>query len=571
MRVIQVNKFHYLKGGAERYYLDVSELLRARGHEVDHLAMAHERNESPRSGDRFVSEVDYRGGMGFSEKIRHGIRAIYNQEAATIAREMARRRSGPTVAHLHNIYHQLSPSVIRAFHAERIPIVQTLHDYKLICPAYLMMTEGEICERCRGGRYYQATRHRCVLESRPASAIATVEAYLHASLRTYHQVDRYLCPSRFLLEKVASFGIPREKLVHLPYLVDAVRYRPSEEPPRPVCVYVGRLSREKGIGTLIEAMGQLPPGSLRLEILGEGPMRESLERRVAATCPDRVRFLGFRSGEELHEIIRTAAFAVVPSEWYENLPFAVLEPFALGTPVVGADIGGIPEMVENGVTGRLHASGDAESLRDALLDDRPGSRPSRNGKAGARPSRTGLRGGSASGAALGDLQRGAGVKIAMVGQKGIPATYGGIERHVEEIATRLVERGHEVHVYSRYHYTHHTGSCGAWRLHRFPSINTKHLDAISHCFFCTAHAVAQGYDLVHYHALGPSVFSNLPRIRGAKSVVTVHGLDWERGKWRKFATWFLRLCGRPAITGFPHRTIIGFEDSEGLLRLQVRG
>ena len=147
------------------------------------------------------------------------------------------------------------------------------------------------------------------------------------------------------------------------------------------------------------------------------------------------------------------------------------------------------------------------------------------------------------------------MKIAMIGQKGIPATYGGIERHVEVIAIRLVERGHEVHVYSRYHYTHHTGNYRGVQVHRYPSVNTKHLDAISHCFLCTGHVLAQGYDLVHYHALGPSIFSNLPRIRGAKSVVTVHGLDWERGKWGKFATWFLRLCERPAVQ-FPHRTIV---------------
>ena len=367
MRIVQVNKFHYLKGGAERYYLDVSTLLRAHGHQVDHLAMEHPRNEPAHNGDQFVSEVDYRGGLGFRDKLRHGMRAIYNREAAARARGLARRSPRPAVAHLHNIYHQLSPSVIRAFHDEGIPIVQTLHDYKLICPAYLMMTEGEICERCKGGRYYQTVLHKCVLESRGASAVAAVEAYLHGALRTYPQVDRFLCPSRFLLEKVASFGVPREKLIHLPYLVDASRYRPGTWPRPPVAVYMGRLSREKGIATLIEAMGLLPPGRLKLQILGEGPIREALERRVAETCPDRVEFLGFRTGEELHEITRSAAFVVVPSEWYENLPFAVLEPFALGTPVVGASIGGIPEMVENGVTGRLHRSGDPESLRDVLL------------------------------------------------------------------------------------------------------------------------------------------------------------------------------------------------------------
>jgi glycosyltransferase involved in cell wall biosynthesis len=365
MRIVQVNKYHYLKGGAERYYLDVSAALRNRGHEVRHLAMAHERNETSREGDRFVEGVDYRGRMGLLEKARQSLRAIRNPEAEGHARELA--RSGATLAHMHNIYHQLSPSVIDGFVREGVPVVQTLHDYKLVCPAYLLMTEGSLCERCRGGHYYQAVKHRCLLESRAASAVGMVEAYYHGWKGTYDRISRFLCPSRFLLEKVASFGIPREKLVHLPYLVHGDRYRPGGADRERACVYVGRLSREKGIATLIEAMSLMPDNGLRLWILGEGPIREALEARVAERCPGRVDFLGFRSGDELHETIRRAAFAVVPSEWYENLPFAVLEPFALGTPVVGARIGGIPEMVEDGVTGRLYESGDPDALRDALL------------------------------------------------------------------------------------------------------------------------------------------------------------------------------------------------------------
>ena len=365
MRIVQVNKYHYLKGGAERYYLDVSIALRERGHEVRHLAMAHDRNETPLHGDRFVEEVDYLGRMGFAQKLRQSSRVIYNREALDHARAMA--RNGTAVAHMHNIYHQLSPSVIDGFVDAGVPVVQTLHDYKLVCPAYLLMTEGEICERCRGGKYYEAVKHQCLLASRAASVVGMIEAYYHSMKGTYGRISRFLCPSRFLLEKVASFGIPREKLVHLPYLVHADRYRPGGADRERACVYVGRLSREKGIATLIEAIAKMPDDRLKLWILGEGPVREELEARANQLCPGRVQFLGFRSGEELHETIRRAAFAVVPSEWFENLPFAVLEPFALGTPVVGARIGGIPEMVEDGITGRLHESGDSDSLRDALL------------------------------------------------------------------------------------------------------------------------------------------------------------------------------------------------------------
>ncbi len=368
MRVLQVNKFHYAKGGAERTYLDLSQALRERGHEVNHLSMTHESNLAARPGDHFVGGVDYRGKLGALEKVRHGVRAIWNAEAAGAARAMA-REGEPPVAHLHNIYHQLSPSIISAFHDEGVPMVQTLHDYKLVCPAYLLMTEGEICERCRGGRYLEAVRHRCLLDSRGASLIGAIEAFVHAGLHTYEKVDTFLCPSRFLMEKLASFGIARKSLLHLPHFVPIERYRAAEgEVPRPLeCVYVGRLSREKGVATLIEAMEKLPPGRLRLNVLGDGPLRATLQDRASRLTGDRVRFLGYIAGEALHETIRTAAFAVVPSEWYENLPYAVLEPFALGRPVVGARIGGIPELVIDGITGRLHESGDSDSLAQALL------------------------------------------------------------------------------------------------------------------------------------------------------------------------------------------------------------
>jgi glycosyltransferase involved in cell wall biosynthesis len=371
VRVIQVNKFHYVKGGAERYYVDLSAALVRAGHEVNHLAMAHPANLPGGEQDRFVTEVDYRAHRGLREKLVQAARTIHNPEAARLAGEMA-RRDGPALAHLHNIYHQLSPSVIDAFVHAGAPVVQTLHDYKLVCPAYLLLTKGAVCERCRGGRYWQATCHRCLLDSYAASLVATIEASWHRARGTYGRVARFLCPSRFLLEKVASFGVPRERLVHLPYFVPLERYHPAPVPVRaagePVTgVFVGRLSREKGVATLLDAMAALPPGMVRMEILGEGPLRGELEEKARRVCPDgRIRFLGYRAGDALHDTIRNASFAVVPSEWYENLPYGVLEPFALGRPVVGARIGGIPELVRDGETGRLFPSGDARALAAAL-------------------------------------------------------------------------------------------------------------------------------------------------------------------------------------------------------------
>jgi glycosyltransferase involved in cell wall biosynthesis len=147
------------------------------------------------------------------------------------------------------------------------------------------------------------------------------------------------------------------------------------------------------------------------------------------------------------------------------------------------------------------------------------------------------------------------MKIAMIGQKGIPATYGGIERHVEEIGARLAERGHEVSVYARLHYTKVGGVYRGMRIKRLPSINTKHFDTISHCAASTLDSIVRRYDIVHFHALGPSLFSCFPRVGRARTVVTIHGLDWQRGKWGPVAAWFLRHCERPSVA-FPDRTIV---------------
>jgi glycosyltransferase involved in cell wall biosynthesis len=354
--VLQVNKYHFVKGGADKYYLDIAASLRRHGFRVHCLAMQHERNEQASPDDAFVSESDYHAAAGIGRKLKLASRVIYNRESAATARQLVERRR-PDVAHLHNVYHQLSPSVVSALSRSKVPMVQTLHDYKLVCPGYTLRTGGEVCERCRGGRYYEAVRNRCVMNSTSASLLAATEAYIHGALGTYGRIARFLCPSRFMMDKVASFGIPREKLVHLPYFLPVEAYQPASEAPENICLYAGRLSPEKGVATLIEAMAR---------VAGEGPLRPQLEELAQRRCPGRVRFLGYLSGEEFHDRIRRAAFSVVPSEWYENYPLAILECFALGRPVVGARIGGIPEMVIDGHTGRLHESGNAASLAEAL-------------------------------------------------------------------------------------------------------------------------------------------------------------------------------------------------------------
>jgi glycosyltransferase involved in cell wall biosynthesis len=362
--ILQANKFHYVKGGAERYYLDVSRLLAGRGHDVVPFATMDARNLPTPHARWFVHGVDYRGRLTPSARLREAMHAIYSLETTRQVTGLV-RETHPDIAHLHNIYHQLSPSLVTALHRLGVPMVQSLHDYKLICPGYLLMTNGEICERCKGGKYFNAVRHRCLLDSYPASIVGWVEASLHATLRTYDKVARFLCPSRFLLDKFAEFGVPREKLVHFPYFLPVDNYTPAYAQSDHF-IYLGRLSREKGIATLLEALRERQGTRLTCRIVGEGPLEADLRRRARDWNLPRVEFSGYLQGETLQRAIREAAFTVVPSEWYENLPFAVLESFALGTPVVGARIGGIPEMVVDHETGRTFTSGDAHDLAGVI-------------------------------------------------------------------------------------------------------------------------------------------------------------------------------------------------------------
>jgi glycosyltransferase involved in cell wall biosynthesis len=241
------------------------------------------------------------------------------------------------------------------------------------------------------------------------------------------------------------------------------------------------------------------------------------------------------------------------------------EACARGKAVVTTRLGTMPEIVEDGATGLLVPPASPDALGAAMqsLVDDP-ARAEAMGRCRTRHGRDALHAPSASRRDARRLRPGrrarqpAGgrrVKIAMIGQKGIPALYGGIERHVEEIARRLVVRGHEVSVYCRLHYTPTGGHYHGIELVRLPSINTKHLDTATHVAASTLHSITHDADIVHFHALGPSVFAGIPRMFGKKTVVTVHGLDWQREKWGAAASWVLKQCEGPAVH-FPDRTIV---------------
>ncbi len=359
--LLNVNNYHYRRGGADVMYLEHAELFRRRGWEVVDFAMHHPENVDSPWAEHFIDEIELGSDYSTIGRITRAGRVVYSQQSK-------RRLSGlvdqerPDIAHLHNIYHHISPSILPLLRKEGIPVVLTTHDLKIACPSYQMLTHDGICERCKGGRLYNVVRHRCVKGSSLLSGVVFVESAVHRAMRTYtRNVDRFVTPSRFYATKFAEWGFDPDRFVHIPNYVRPDDFRPGFEPGQ-AFVYFGRLAPEKGVATLIRAAAT---ADVPLWIIGTGPEEQAL-RALAADVRADVEFLGYLSGDALHDRVRAARANVLASEWYENGPVSVLESYALGTPLVGARIGGIDELILEGETGFGFESGSVDDLAATL-------------------------------------------------------------------------------------------------------------------------------------------------------------------------------------------------------------
>jgi glycosyltransferase involved in cell wall biosynthesis len=340
---------------------DLARLQIDAGDEVAFFGMDHPDNEPMPYARHFPSYVEFRA-PSMSMGIRASARMLYSRSAeAGIEAVITDFR--PDVVHLHNIYHQLSPSVLRPIARAGIPSLMTLHDYKLACPTYQFLDHGKICEACLGGHFYHAATHRCKDGSLAASLLATVESYAHGITRAYSPVRLFIAPSRFLADKMKEAGVFPDRMRLLNHFIDAEPIAAAGNPGSGF-VFAGRLSPEKGVDVLIEAAGQLP--GVTVEVLGDGPARAELEGLATRVAPGRVRFHGRLGKEAVHAAMRGALAVVVPSRWYENQPMTVLEAFACGVPVIGSRIGGIPELVTDGESGYTVAPDDPTSLADGM-------------------------------------------------------------------------------------------------------------------------------------------------------------------------------------------------------------
>lgn len=369
MKVLMVNKFLYPNGGSETYIFKLGSCLKQKGHEVQYFGMEHEGRCVENRVGAYTSGMDFHEGSKLA-KIAYPIKTIYSVEARKKIR-LVLDDFKPDVVHLNNFNYQLTPSVILEVRkwekqtGNKVRIIFTAHDYQVICPNHMMNNPQthENCEKCVGNKYLNCTKGKCIHGSTAKSVIGTIEGYFWRWKGIYKEIDVIICPSYFMKCKMDTNPIFRDKTVVLHNFIDKVEWKDTEK--KDYVLYFGRFSEEKGIGTLIEVCRQLP--DIKFVFAGTGPLEEEIN------SVNNIENVGFQTGAALEKLIREARFSVYTSEWYENCPFSVMESQMYGTPVLGANIGGIPELIQIGKTGELFESGNAEELKkkiEALWKDR---------------------------------------------------------------------------------------------------------------------------------------------------------------------------------------------------------
>lgn len=362
-RLLSLNSYHYRRGGSDAVYFDHAKLFDDLGWENAFFSMHHPKNvESPWS-KYFVKELELSHNYSALQKISMATKAIYSLEAQRNLRKLIDEFQ-PSVAHVHCIYHHLSPSVMPVLKKAGVPIVMTAHDLKIACPAYKMMNSGGICERCKTGNYTHLLKHKCLHNSLAVSGLVMVEAYFNRMLKSYrNNLSKIVTPSRFFKDKLVEWGWPEEMIVYIPNFIHYDGYTPDYN-PGDYFLFFGRLAEEKGADTLIRASAK---SGCKVLMAGTGPEEENL-RKLAADLNANVEFMGFCSGDTLHNLVRQSRSVILASQWYENAPISILEAYAFGKTVIGAEIGGIPEMIVNDETGFLFESGDVDELAQRMKE-----------------------------------------------------------------------------------------------------------------------------------------------------------------------------------------------------------
>lgn len=359
MKVLMINKFLYPNGGSETYIFKLGEYLEQMGHEVQYFGMEHKGRCVGNRVDEYTSDMDFHGGSKIS-KLTYPLKTIYSKEARVKIRKVLDDFQ-PDACHLNNFNYQLTPSIIlevvkwRKETKKNCKIIFTAHDYQLVCPNHMLNNPNthKNCEKCLGGHYINCVNGKCIHNSTAKSVIGMMEAEFWKLKGTYRYIDKMICCSEFMKTKLDTNPLFANKTIAIHNFIDKVEWQDNEK--KNYVLYFGRFSKEKGIGTLIKVCQQLP--DIQFIFAGTGPLEN-----VINDVPN-IKNVGFKKSKELEKLIREARFSIYPSEWYENCPFSVMESQMYGTPVIGADIGGIPELIQVGKTGELFESGNSNSLK----------------------------------------------------------------------------------------------------------------------------------------------------------------------------------------------------------------
>ena len=361
MNILSINKYYWHKGGSETVFFGEKEMLENKGHVIVPFSMKSSQNYYSPYEKYFVNNIDYNE-PGFLKKVSNSAKIIYSFEARNKIESLLKDFS-PDLAHFHIFQHQISPSVFGPLKKKNIPIVLTLHDLKPICPIYTMYVNGGVCEDCFGGKFYNCIKNKCTKGSIVGSVVNSMEMYFHQAMKYYKDVDMFIAVSKFYRNKMIEFGYNENKILYLPNFIKGIS-NIRKKCDKDYILYFGRLSEEKGIEVLLKSAKTLP--DIPFYIAGTGPIEANLKVYKEQHGLDNVTFLGFKSGVDLEALISCATCIVVPSMWYENCPMTVLEALSYGKPVIGSDIGGIPELINNNVDGFIFSTGDDNNLSSKI-------------------------------------------------------------------------------------------------------------------------------------------------------------------------------------------------------------
>ena len=363
MKILLINNFFHIIGGAEVHFFDLAKLLKQKGHEVIFFSMASPKNFPSKFSKYFVSYFPPLDEISFLRKVSLLPRALYSFEARWKIRQLILDYH-PDIVHIHNIWYEITHSIIHEIKSFKIPIVMTLHDYRLICPNHKLLTENDICFRCNARKYYHAVLHGCLGSFSKNLFIATFGYLNNVILKTNKLIDLFISPSSFLIAKMEENILFKEcSFIHLPNFYEMKTSAAGSLGCKNSILYFGRIDFEKGIDTLIDAVRGL---NVQLKIIGSGLQEHHYRQMIKNEQIKNIECIGFLPHDKIKQEISQSLFAVLPSRWYENFPHSIVESFAQGKPVIGASRGGIAELIKDGETGLTFKPGNVEDLRNKI-------------------------------------------------------------------------------------------------------------------------------------------------------------------------------------------------------------